>query len=108
MVLCVAIKRTSDQASFRIGGHGGGRAAGRSSRAAARAVAPGVAAARRGAVVRQAGHPGPALHVPGRVLAGGEAAADGRPERDGAPGRRLPRHHARTLAAVSQMGRGLW
>jgi len=97
----------SDQA-LRIGGHGGGRAGSRAPGAAARAVASRVAAARRGAVVCEAGRPGPALHVPGRVLAGGEAAADGRPERRAAPGRRLPRHHARPPAAIPQMGRRLW
>jgi hypothetical protein len=31
-----------------------------------------------------------ALHIPGRVLPRGKAAADGRPKMDGAPGRRLP------------------
>jgi len=57
--------------------HGGGRAAGGSSPgAAARAVAPRMAATRRGAVLCEAGDPGAALHVLGRVLAGGQAAAD--------------------------------
>lgn len=59
--------------------------------AAARFVAaPRVAAAGRGAVVREAGHPGAALQFPGRVLAGGEAAGACQPEKGSAPGRRLP------------------
>ena len=59
--------------------------------AAARAVAaPRVATAGRGAVVREAGHPGATLPFPGRVLAGGEAAGACQPDKGSAPGRRLP------------------
>jgi hypothetical protein len=57
--------------------------------AAARAVAPGVATAGRGAVVREAGHPGAALLFPGRVLVGGEAAGACQPEKGSAAGRRF-------------------
>ncbi|CAN6176180.1 unnamed protein product, partial [Urochloa humidicola] len=74
----------------RFGGHGG-RAAGRSAPGSpARAVAPCVAAVRHGAGVRAVGVRGPALQVPGRVVAGGEAAAVGRPDQGGAARRRLP------------------
>lgn len=59
--------------------------------AAARAVAaPRVATAGRGAVVREAGHPGAALQFPGGVLAGGEAAGACQPEKGAAAGRRFP------------------
>jgi hypothetical protein len=58
--------------------------------AAARAVVSGVAASRRGAVLRQAGDPGAALHVRGRLHAGGQAASGGGPDRGTATGRRLP------------------
>ncbi|CAO2034223.1 unnamed protein product, partial [Urochloa humidicola] len=74
----------------RFGGHGG-RASGRSAPGSpARAVAPRMAAARHGAGVRAVGVWGPALQVPGRVGAGGEAAAVGRPDRGGAARLRLP------------------
>lgn len=73
-----------------------------------RSVASRMAAARCRAVVCKAGGPGAALRVPDRVLAGGEAAGGGRPDRGAAAPRLLPRHHAPRATGRTSMGCRLW